>query len=435
MLKMLIQIYPVIPAKDEAERAALRPIGRNRERYHEAVHEWTDIIKAADDLGVWGAATIEHHFWSEGYEVGPSPGVLNAYWAAVTKRIKVGAMGYVMSTQHPIRVAEETAIVDHLSKGRCFVGFARGYQSRWTNVVGQHLGARATKSPSGATYNPSGAEAGFSTATSADRDLSDDAINRAVFEENVDIVMKSWTETSFRHKGPNWQIPFPYDTGVDDWPLANAGVTQKFGAADEIDERGHTHTVSVAPAPYTRPHPKVFVTGSGSPETIDFCANRGFTPCYFTEVNTAEKLGQRYRDVARQAGYDWATGQNQCVARWVQFGETEEQALDNIRRYDMDIWKNFYTSMGRRKVDPNDLLGSLIRSGLYYHGTVEKVRDKMIEAWKIMPAEFLMLGYHFAQMPKDAVIDNMDIFVHKIKPYLDEIVHEQQVTQAQKTRA
>ena len=35
-------------------------------------------------MGLWGAATIEHHFWSEGYEVGPNPGVLNAYWAAIT---------------------------------------------------------------------------------------------------------------------------------------------------------------------------------------------------------------------------------------------------------------------------------------------------------------------------------------------------------------
>jgi hypothetical protein len=32
MLKPITIMYPVIPAKDEAERAALRPIGRNRER-------------------------------------------------------------------------------------------------------------------------------------------------------------------------------------------------------------------------------------------------------------------------------------------------------------------------------------------------------------------------------------------------------------------
>ena len=36
--------------------------------------------------------------------------------------------------------------LDHITKGRCFVGFARGYQSRWTNVLGQKLGSVATLS-------------------------------------------------------------------------------------------------------------------------------------------------------------------------------------------------------------------------------------------------------------------------------------------------
>ena len=154
MVKIILQLYPVIPAASEEERAALRPIGRHRERYHETLLGWHDIIKAADEMGLWGAATIEHHFWSEGYEVGPNPGVLNAYWAAITKKIRVGQMGYVMSTQNPLRVAEETAILDHLANGRFFVGFARGYQSRWTNVIGQHLGTRATTSPSAAKVDP-----------------------------------------------------------------------------------------------------------------------------------------------------------------------------------------------------------------------------------------------------------------------------------------
>jgi hypothetical protein len=37
MVKMILQLYPVIPAASEEERAALRPIGRNRERYQETL--------------------------------------------------------------------------------------------------------------------------------------------------------------------------------------------------------------------------------------------------------------------------------------------------------------------------------------------------------------------------------------------------------------
>ena len=216
MVKVILQLYPVIPAANEEERAALRPIGRNRERYQETLTGWHDIIRAADNLGLWGVATIEHHFWSEGYECGPNPGVLDAYWAAITKNVRVGQMGYVMSTQNPMRVAEETAIIDHLTQGRCFVGFARGYQSRWTNVVGQHLGTRATISPTAGRGEQDHMFAGDKQQS----DVDDDAINRRIFEEEVDIVVKAWTEDSIAYKGESWQIPFPFDKGVDDWPLA-----------------------------------------------------------------------------------------------------------------------------------------------------------------------------------------------------------------------
>src|SRR4029077_19143692 len=88
--------------------------------------------------------------------------------------------------------------------------------------------------------------------------------NRRIFEDNVELVVKAWTQESFTHNGPAWQVPYPYEAGIEDWPLARAGVTQKLGAPGEVDERGVWRRASVAPAPYTRPHPKVFVAGSGS---------------------------------------------------------------------------------------------------------------------------------------------------------------------------
>ncbi len=301
MLKPIMIMYPVIPARDEEERAALRPIGRHRERYQDAIRGMTEIIQAADEMGFWGAATPEHHFWSEGYEVAPSPGATNAWWLAKTKNIRIGPLGYVMSTHNPIRVAEEVAVIDHLSKGRTFVGFARGYQSRWTNTLGQHFGTRATKSPDAAVYNAQTVLAGFSQETQLQRDKEDDAHNRRIFEDNIELVLKAWTQESFTHKGPAWQVPYPYEAGIEDWPLARAGVTQKLGAPGEVDEAGVWRRASVAPAPYTQPHPKVFVAGSGSPETIEFCGRHGFVPTYFASIAAAGPLSERYRTRCRAA--------------------------------------------------------------------------------------------------------------------------------------
>ena len=70
-----------------------RPLGNDSDMYHKIVHEWTEIVKEADEMGVWGLGTIEHHFHSEGYEVGPNPGVLNAYWAGQVKNAHVGGHG------------------------------------------------------------------------------------------------------------------------------------------------------------------------------------------------------------------------------------------------------------------------------------------------------------------------------------------------------
>ena len=42
MLKPIMIMYPVISARDEEERAALRPIGRHRERYQSAISGMTE---------------------------------------------------------------------------------------------------------------------------------------------------------------------------------------------------------------------------------------------------------------------------------------------------------------------------------------------------------------------------------------------------------
>jgi len=124
---------------------------------------------------------------------------------------------------------------------------------------------------------------------------------------------------------------------LEDWPLARAGVTQKFGTPGEIDAEGHTRRVAVCPAPYTRPHPPVFVSGSGSPETIAFCGKHGFVPTYFTSMGAAGPLAGHYRAAAAKSGRSFAPGENQCLVCWIQIGTSKEDALARIKAYDLDI--------------------------------------------------------------------------------------------------
>jgi alkanesulfonate monooxygenase SsuD/methylene tetrahydromethanopterin reductase-like flavin-dependent oxidoreductase (luciferase family) len=416
MVKPILQLYPVLPAADEDERASLRPLGRNVERYTEVVHGMADLVKAADELGFWGVSTIEHHFHSEGYEVGPSPGMLNAYWAAITKNVKIGQLGYTMSAQNPIRVAEETAILDHLTRGRCFVGFSRGYQARWTNVLGQHLGTRATLSPAGRTAED---RAAMDQVQLAAQD-KDDRVNRDIFEEQIDMVLEAWSEESIaRPAGGCWEIPFPAGEGIE-WGMKDA--TAKIGAQGEIGEDGRVHRVSVVPAPYSDPHPPVFVASNASKETVEYCGDKGFVPTYFSGIGRAGKFGEAYVEHARQGGREFALGQNQALVRWMQIADTNEAARRAVAEYDAEIYVNLYKALTPvMPLDPADTVQSVVDCGLWMHGTPEMVRDQFVAQWQELPAEYVVLIFHYAQMPADAVIRNMELFMEHVKPALDEL--------------
>jgi alkanesulfonate monooxygenase SsuD/methylene tetrahydromethanopterin reductase-like flavin-dependent oxidoreductase (luciferase family) len=417
VVKPILQLYPVLAAESEDEREALRPLGRNVERYQDALTGMNDLVRAADELGFWGVSSVEHHFHSEGYEVGPTPGLLAAHWAAITENVRVGELGYTMSAQNPIRVAEETAVIDHLTRGRCFVGFSRGYQSRWTNVLGQHIGTRATLSPNGASEE---ARALMDAERFAAL-VADDQANRRVFEEQVDLVHAAWTQESIQHRGETWQIPFPYDEGVE-WEMSE--VTARLGAHGEIGPNGNVHRVSVTPAPYTNPHPPVFVASNASQETVEYCARRGFIPTYFSPIAKAAKFGRAYVEAANAAGHDVRLGEKQALVRWLQIADTTEEAHAGVLAHDAEVFKNLYAPLlpkGGIGFDERDPVGSVIRSGLWAAGSIEEVRNQLVDEFTQLPAEHLVLITHFAQEPKESVIRQMQLFVEHIKPALDEL--------------
>jgi natural product biosynthesis luciferase-like monooxygenase protein len=86
------------------------------------------IAKAADTLGFAALWTPERHFQQVG-QVFPSPPVLGAALAAVTGRIAIRAGSVVLPLHHPLRVVEDWAIVDNLSRGRIGLSIATGWHS------------------------------------------------------------------------------------------------------------------------------------------------------------------------------------------------------------------------------------------------------------------------------------------------------------------
>ena len=86
--------------------------------------ETTEQIQYAEELGFASAWLAEHHFTR--YSMVSSSLILATHIAARTKNIRLGTAVLVSPLHNPMRLAEDTAMLDLVSDGRLDVGFGRG---------------------------------------------------------------------------------------------------------------------------------------------------------------------------------------------------------------------------------------------------------------------------------------------------------------------
>lgn len=110
------------------EERALYPFpGRlyDRELGVRFLQEHLAYMVRAEELGFDAVGFAEHHYGTNG--LCPSPNVMAAAVAARTSTIKLALMGNCLPMHgHPVRVAEELAVLDAMSGGRLISGFIRG---------------------------------------------------------------------------------------------------------------------------------------------------------------------------------------------------------------------------------------------------------------------------------------------------------------------
>lgn len=131
--------------------------------------ESLEEIDYAEELGFDSVWLPEHHFSVYGML-----GDTLTFAAAVaqrTKRIKIGTAVVLLPLSHPVRVAEQAALVDALSQGRLLLGVGRAYQP--------------------------GEFDGFG---------ADPAQSREMFLESLEIIKKCFTEQNFSYEGRFWQV-------------------------------------------------------------------------------------------------------------------------------------------------------------------------------------------------------------------------------------
>ena len=96
--------------------------------------ETLDFIAWSETVGFEGAWVPEHHGADDGYM--PSPAVALAAIAARTTTLRLGSAISLAPLYHPVRFAEECAVLDILSGGRVEMAAAIGYRRRETDAFG-----------------------------------------------------------------------------------------------------------------------------------------------------------------------------------------------------------------------------------------------------------------------------------------------------------
>jgi alkanesulfonate monooxygenase SsuD/methylene tetrahydromethanopterin reductase-like flavin-dependent oxidoreductase (luciferase family) len=177
--------------------------GRTQE---EAFEEVFALMETAETGGLDGVWLAERHFAAPGRpldafgagipSIASAPLILASAIAARTSRVRIGIAVSVLPLSHPIRMAEEAATVDQISKGRLDFGVGRSGFPR--------------------------AYAGYAIPYEESRER---------FHECLDVILKAWTTERFSYEGQYYTfndvcvLPKPYQKPYP--PIRVAATTRE----------------------------------------------------------------------------------------------------------------------------------------------------------------------------------------------------------------
>ncbi|PZC49562.1 MAG: Flavin-dependent oxidoreductase, luciferase family [Chloroflexi bacterium] len=394
MIETSVFYLPSSGSRAQIERGLA---GLDPQIYQQMLRELGEQARLADQLGYDSIAFTEHHFHVEGIELSTNPILLDLFVAMQTERIRVGQLGLVLPTHNPIRVAEDIAMLDHMSGGRAVAGFARGYQRRWVDTMAQQLH-------------------GIHGATPGQHDAID-AANRAAFEEHFRIIKRAWTEDLFDFQGDYWQIPPP---GTP-WDLE---ATQRYGAG--VSD-GIVQQIGVVPKPLQRPHPPIFQPFAASERTIRWCAREEVT-AILAPLRPAleQELFQVYREEALACGRDLQPGQGLGVLRDVIVADTDEEAYALWRDSGAFVGAAWFEPFhfGDALVDPNTgqrpSVQEMLDTGLLLVGSPDTVSRQIEAMLAYLPVQRIVAWQYIGLVPHNKLMRSLELFATQVLPRFNE---------------
>ncbi len=386
-MKVSLFYLPTVGSKPDIEKGR---VGLNNSLYQQMLRELSAQARLADDIGYDSISFTEHHFHIEGFEMSNNPVMLDLFVGMQTKQLRVGQLGIVLPASNPIRVAEDIAMLDHMTGGRANAGFARGYQRRWVDIMAQQ------------THGVSGALPHQHDAI--------DAANREAFEECFRIIKLAWTKDLLSYQGKYWKVP----PGATPWGL---DATVKWGGGVED---GIVKAVGVVPKPLQKPHPPLFQPFASSERSIRWCAQEGVTavlPPLYPQFE--HQLCELYAEVSGKP-----LGEGMGVLRDVIIADTDEEAMHLWREGGYFCGHEWFEPFGFSKGLEDPKTGEpadLWTNGLAFVGTVDTVTRQLETMAKRLPVRWIFAWMYNSLIPHDRLMKTIELFHTKVLPRVAEV--------------
>ena len=326
-----------------------------------------------DELGYHALWMAEHHFQREGYECIPNVIMMGTHLAAKTERLKFGCGFNIVPMWHPLRLAEDYAMADVLTGGRMIFGVGRGYHSREVETFG---------SP-----------------------VIDNDLNRELFEEQIEVILKAFNTESFSHHGKNYNIP------------------------PDVPYRGYDlEEITLVPRPLNLPVETWQPVVSGS--SIDFTVKNGFNGVVaLTGEKLVDQAFHRFRDACERNGRGNVLGSGLALGIGFYIADNENDAMERLRPFHDERFKWFAPFGFVRYADEEGRVwgtpGAPARTPRIEDGVQQKAwicgpPSHQIEFLKEVEEKYpglenIML--HWPEgMPRDEYLSQLRIFAEEVMP-------------------
>ena len=339
----------------------------------------------AEELGFEVMWLGEHHFGPYGIGDLPNPILLGADLAARTSRIRIGQMANIAPWWHPIRLAEDLAILDNMTEGRIEVGFGRGI---WP-YEGPQFHANA--------------------------DPRQDAENRELFRETIEVVRKIWSDEYFSHQGENYS--FPADNTVFSHPSY---------PPDPAWQDGERVTrLRVTPRPYQKPHPPLWMTVS-TDRSVTTAAELGLKACYWQPppLRIRQRMELYAETRSKLEGRPFSLGEDQGVMRSTYVASSMEEARRDAEAGIMSSFifndpfrgRQVFTNPGEELNDDVRLDWDFLEPRTLLVGSPDHVAEKIQELREVCSLDCLLVEFAHGGIPQRKILRNLENFATRVMP-------------------